>query len=330
MLFSYYFNSEKTHLLNCHFNVLNLVEYLNGSMDITFNAEIAEVHNGITLKKESQLGVFKLPPTAAGQGKHDIDFTRVRHGDQKKWIFTVVNNKNTTQRVVIGLISDTAQKNPLGMDIRHDNKEFDAELKGNNLSVLEPGYVAPELTQTLVNATFTQRGYPEGFSSDSGSYDSVFQNYSVSEFSQQLLQPIPANTKFKVQVELAPMQVGPVATQKLFDISIPNIGRITLAPIALEYMLEGGYADNVVREFFDAPASVGDFWNNGMTANARMTIEGDGKGVLTVTYNNKTLVGMYDHTLSANRIELKTAPLATTPAKDIVVRLDNLSVIYQK
>lgn len=320
MLFSYYFDSDKNHKLNCRFQVLQFAERAAGVIEIMFAAEITETKNGTRLKRETQVATFTFPPTPEGETKHDIDFTRVRYGDEKKWIFTVINNKDNKQKATVGLISETANKNPLGMDIYHDDEEFNVELKANNLAIIEQGYQPPVLTQTLFSNTFAQAGYPERFGSSSASYDGTFQNYLLSDFSQGFLEPIPVGAPFKLEMDLAPADVQPYKESRIFDLNIPKLGRISLLSIGLEYMIENGMADNVSRELFEIPATPEDFWNQGMKAKARMTITGDGLGTLSVKYGGATLTGVYDASVRFSDI--------TFAGK--TVRIDNMAGNYQK
>jgi hypothetical protein len=343
MLFSYYFNAEKTHRLNCRFEVLQFSEKAAGVIEIMFSAEINEIMNGIRKKKEVNVATFSFPPTPEGQVKHDIDFTRVRYGDDKKWIFTVINNKDNNQKLSVGLISETANKNPLGMDIFHDDDEFDVELKANNLAILEPNYVAPVLTQTMVNTQFAQPGYPERFGSLSASYDSIYQNYKVSDFTQGFLEPIPAGSKFKIQLDLAPKEVVPLDGNELFGLTIPNLGSISLLTNGLEYKVKDADVMDIVRAFFPEHVKPEDFWNNGMTPKARLTIEGNGEGILTVRYFDTSIIGAYDHNSTFSGMEFLGALArldndsedpnqngTNNPDNWIKVILDNITVIYQK
>lgn len=120
-----------------------------------FSAEVSEIMNGKKKRKEMKVSTFSFAPSSKDEAKHDIDFSRVRYAEQGKWIFTVTNNKDEEQKVTVGLITQSANKNPIGMDIYH-NDDFSAELKANTLAILEKNYIAPVLTQTLVNAQFEQ------------------------------------------------------------------------------------------------------------------------------------------------------------------------------
>lgn len=299
MLFSYYFDSDKTHLLNCRFRVLQFTEKAAGVIEIVFSAEMLEVQNTIIKRKEVKTGTFTFPPTSAGKTQNGFEFTRVRYGDDRKWIFTVINSIDTAQKSQIGLISDSANMNPLGMDIYNDETEYEAELKANTLAILEQEYVPPVLTQTIVNTMFEQLGYPENFDSITGSYDPIFQNYTLSDFTQVFLEPIPAHASFKISMDIAPIEM-PLSGVNVFTLTIPNLGAISLLTNGLEYMLENGTSADVVRVFFPSMIQLSDFWNNGMTSKARLSIEGNGTGQVVVSYNGVTVTGIYDTSKSFN------------------------------
>ncbi len=321
MLFSYYFDVEKKHLLNCHFNVLQFIEKSQGVVDIVFSTEISEWNNGSLIKKEAKTDTFSFPPAVEGQLKHDIDFTRVRYGNEKKWIFTVINNRSNTQKVEIGLISSTANKNPLGMDIIHDSDQFNADLKGNNLSILESTYVPPVLTQTVVNNHFTQAGYPSGFQSKSATYNSRFQNMEAKDFKQNFSEPIPVGSPFKISLDIAPKSLL-TSDGTIFALKIGEVGVVSLHEASLDYLIAGGTTSDIKRTLFDQEMKETDFWIAGMTSKARMSIEGDGKGLITVKYNNKTVQAAYDSSKEFSIIEFY--------ARDIESYIDNINVTYQK
>lgn len=339
MLFSYYFNTDKTHLLNCTFKVLQFTEKAAGVIEIMFSGEVAEWQHGIRVKRENKVATFSFPPTPEGQTKHDIDFTRVRYADQKKWIFTVINNKDANQKLEVGIISSTANKNPLGLDIYHDDDEFEVELKANTLSILEQSYVPPVLTQTVVSTDMAQVGYPERFSSATASYDSIAQNLTVQDFRQDFSDVIPSGSYFKMQLDIAPQSVNPAEGEILFDLTIPNLGRVSLFQTGFEYLLEGGVTSDIVRILVDTPVQVVDFYENyTMKSKSKMTIEGDGNGGLKVTYLGMTLTASYDHTKEFSLIEFRGAYAGgaiipadmNKPEYGLPAKVDNILVTYRK
>ncbi|ARC67388.1 hypothetical protein B14_200177 (plasmid) [Bacillus licheniformis] len=337
MLFSYYFDTRKMHVLNCHFRVIQFAEKAEGEIEIIFTAEISEKINGITKKSETKTSTFKFPASQKGETKHDIDFTRVRYAEQKKWIFTVKNNKDTRQSVTIGLISSTANKNPLGLDVYHDSSEFDAQLKANNLSILEKNYNVPVLTQTLVYETFDNAGYPDKFSSFTAQYDETGKNYTVKDFRQDFLEEIPERTAFTIKLDLAPLNVDPVAGSKIFTLEIPNLGEFNLTKISFDYLIHNGTSSDYVRAYFDEALNVSDFYKEPIILNkAKLIIEGDGEGNLSATYAGKTIKAVYDSTQTFSYINFKGG-LNTSKEEDqsnvnnlIPSKLDNISVTYHK
>lgn len=307
MIFSYYFDAEKTHLLNCRFQVLQFSELALGFIELMFSAEMIEIQNGYTMKKESKVATFSFPPVIEGQEKHDVDFTRVRYAKDKKWIFTCSNNRQTDQKVEVGLISTTANKNPLGMDIYHDDEEFEVQLKANNLSILEPTYVAPVLNQTLVNATFDNPGLPERFQSVSASFNSTFKLVELSEFTQTFLEPIPVFAPFTITMDVAPRTVIPKVGTEIWKLEVANLGIFSLHTYGIEYVMHGGTLTETVRAFLDGPLTNDLFFHQGMKAPARLVIQGDGKGQLTFSYAGKKVTGTYDASQNMSQLSFRGA-----------------------
>jgi hypothetical protein len=336
MLFSYYFDTKKTHLLNCSFDVLQFAEKAEGVIEIMFSAEISEWRNNVRSRQEKKVGTFQFPPLRAGEDKHDIDFTRVRYGDEKKWIFTVINNKDNTQKIEVGLISSTANKNPLGLDVSHDSEEFNADLKGNNLSILENTYIPPVLNQTVAETSFATAGYPERFNSDTAIYDSTYQNQVVNDFRQDFLDPVPSETPFTIEVDIAPKDVNPYDGNKVFDFILPFLGTVSAYQTYLQFVKHEGTSADVVQEVFDTTMEPSQFFNNGMTPQAKLVIKGDGEGYVTVKYNDKTLVAEYDATNEFSYIDFRGEFAGDEEAdpKDaknwLPSRIDNIAVTYRK
>ncbi|MCD7910921.1 hypothetical protein KC480_05200 [Bacillus velezensis] len=336
MLFSYYFDTRKTHLLNCHFHVRQYTEKADGEIEIAFSAEISEVVNGIIKKNETKNSIFKFPANKKEEVKHDIDFTRVRFAEQKKWIFTVKNNKDTHQSVTIGLISSALNRNPLGLDVYHDTSEFNAELKANNLSILEKNYSVPVLTQTLVYETFDNAGFPDRFSSFTAAYDETEKNYIVKDFRQDFLDEIPERTAFTISIDIAPLSVDPIEGSKIFNLVIPNLGEFNLTKISFDYLINNGTSSDYVREYYDAALKVSDFYKEPVILNkAKLIIEGDGEGNLIATYGGKSIRSVYDPTKTFSYIDFKGGLKIIGENQEdfqnlIPSKIDNISVSYQK
>ncbi|UYX56131.1 hypothetical protein M3Y14_34690 (plasmid) [Bacillus thuringiensis] len=342
MLFSYYFDTKKTHQLNCHFSVLQFNKKTAGVIDIMFSAEISEVMNGKKKKKELKVATFSFTPPSKGEAKHDIDFSRVRYANEGKWIFTITNNKDEAQKVTVGLITATANKNPMGMDIYHDD-DFSAELKANTLAILEKNYVPPVLTQTLVNAQFEQPGYPEGFFSVSGMYNSEFQMYDLSDFTQDFAEPIPQHAKFDILLNIAPSEFIKDKNE-VFSLEINKLGTLKLLKNGLEYKAHNGSSSEVVFDQYEQEITEKDFFNNGFTTKSFVKLSGDGEGNLIISYNGRTINTTYNSQAEILKMifkgTLKNLPDGLTdedlekekknPMNWIKSKVDAIKIVYHK
>lgn len=296
MLFSYYFDTKKTHLLNCDFKMIEIAEASEGMTKITYEASIEEKVNSISKKREKLTGIFNIPPAKEGSPLHDVEFDRIRHSGSKKWIFTITNAKNTSQTALVGLISTTINKNPLGFDVYNDNGELDTELSENNLATLDPSYIPPVLTQTVVDAEFKQEDLPIRFTSFTAKFDETDLTTITKEFRQDFREEIPPEVPFKMEMHIAPLSIDSIDTERVFDFIAPNLGRVSLLKNGLEYLIHNGLNSDTVRIFFDAPVKLSDFLLDGtLTIKSHFLIEGDGEGNLTIKYYNQTITSIYDH-----------------------------------
>jgi hypothetical protein len=329
LLFSYYFDIEKTHLVNCGFQIRNIKTKQDGSKEIDFLAYIEETQNGYTEKRETITGIFTFP--IGGQEEHDIDFIRTRYESEKKWIFEIRNNKNPGEKVIIGLISETANKNPLGLDICHDEDNYKAELRANNLSQLEQSYVAPKLTQTIAYGDFNEPGYPYGFTSLTAKYDTTNKLFELSDFKQTFRDPIPPSSAFRIEMDIAPLSVTPKSGSHIFSLFIRNLGVICLLMDRIEYKKEND--TNVLEAYFESYIDPSYFYNNGFKTNAKLIITGNENGEITIQYGGLTIQGTYDNTKEIPEMSLQSYEDQTSTessVKWIRYYLDNVKVTYTK
>jgi hypothetical protein len=312
LIFSYYFDAERTHVLNCGFQVENITTKPDKSIDTTFTAYIEEVENEVIKKKESYTATFTFTASTT-EDQHDIDFIRTRYASQKKWIFEVRNNKDPNQKVIIGLISDTANKNPLGLDIYYENDKYDAELKANNLSQLEQNYIVPEIVQTVASGDFNDPG--------------------LSDFTQTFIESIPPQTKFKIEMNIAPTSVNPKSGLNIFDLNIENVGTVSLLTGGIEYLKTNGTPSDIQQAYFSNNVTSNDFFQNGFKTNSKLTIEGDGAGLIIINYAGLNITGTYDHTKPINSMFLHSYEDqdSTLQSQKIIKHyLDNIKVTYTK
>jgi hypothetical protein len=332
LLFSYYLDEEKQHKINYGFYVNKVMENLDGSKTIEFLAYIEEINGADRLRREETLQAFTIPQSVdQEQLDHDIDFIRTRYEPERKWIFEIRNNRTPSERVVLGLISNTATQNPLGMDIYHDEKTYQAELRANNLSKLDTSYIPPALVQTIAKGTFDEPGYPYGFTSLSAKYDDTKKLFELSDFKQVFLDPIPAASLFRAEMDMAPLMVTPKEGNTLFELMIPDMGSLSLQLDRLSY--QAAHNDEVVEVNFDSYVDVDQFYKGGFSSKARLTIEGDGKGNLIIQYAGVTIQASYDASKEYTELQFQSKEEASSTREYpvwIPCYLDNLRVIYIK
>lgn len=334
MYFSYYFDIKKTHLLNCGFVAETFGTQADGTITTKFTAYIEEIIDGQRVKREQKTQEFTFPAAQRvnDPSDYDIDFLRERYAPQKKWIFVVKNNRNPLQKIQIGLISETANQNPLGMDIFYEDEKYKSELKASNLSKLESNYVAPVIQQTLVNFDFTSPGFPEGFTAVGATYDSSYKLYEASDFTHILSEAVQANTKFTLSLNMAPNSINPASPPEVFKFRVLGVGTFSLLQNGISYLGEGQEENNRVTRTFnntDLPLAPIFFFNYGLKDKSKLTIEADGKGNITFTYGGIAITGSYDASKKVTGFSLEGVSDAQTSQK-IKVKLDNISLIYEK
>lgn len=330
LLFSYYFDVNKTHLVNCGFQINNIKTKQDGNKEVEFLAYIEEIENDNTNKRESITGIFTFP-SGSQKEEHDIDFIRTRYEREKKWIFEIRNNKNPEEKVIIGLITETANKNPLGLDIYHNEDNYKAELRANNLSQLEQSYVAPKLTQTIAYGNFNEPGYPYGFTSLTAKYDAINKLFELSDFTQIFRDPIPPSSAFRIEMDIAPLSIAPKNGSHIFSLSIKNLGTVSLLTDRIAYQKKND--TNVIETYFSSYIDPSYFYSNGFKENAKLIISGKENGEITIQYGGLTIQGTYDHTKEIPEMSLQSYEDQTSTDssfKWIRYYLDNIKATYTK
>lgn len=303
MKYSYFFNAEKSHRLEFSFEVQNYKALDNGNTEIVFIARVSEFINNEQARSESKTGTFVF---AAGNKGHDVDLLRIRISEQDKWVFHVKNNKDASQDVIVGLITKTADANPLGEDIYHTSPIYDAELKGNNLAILEQSYQPPVLTQTLVYTTFATPEYPIGFSSHTATYSSQRLLYELKDFRQVFSQPIESHTAFSIEMNVAPLNTNTVG-DSIFWVNVDGIGRFEAQKKNLVFVKEGDEYVNAVKIPLNVALVPELLYKSNSFMNAsKLTISGNGIGKLTVTYAGKQFIVDYNAGQPIQFVELIT------------------------
>jgi len=321
MLISYYFDTDKKHKLNFGIQIKSF-KLSGNNYDMSLVGYIEEWINNIRVKREEKNGNFQLKLSEVS--KHDLDLIRTRYANEKKWIFEIINNKNNTQRLLIGLISGTANKNPIGVDIYNDETQYNLLLKGNNLSQIEDTYKPPVITQTIGSLTFDTEGYPNGFSSLTASYNKGQQLFDVKDFKFIFSEPIPEQCEFHLEMDIAPSKMIVPNSDSLIWIHLDGVGDFQLTQSGIVFK----NGETEISGLFESELSVTDFYDNGFKPKSRFIIEGDGKGNLSFCYAGVEITAPYNHLTSHRYVELKYNILPME--LDIYKKLDNLFAYFKK
>lgn len=306
MIFSYYYDVQKTHLLNCGFNVSSIHQQSNGSIQATFIAFIEEVLGEEVLKRESVQRTFTFRANQENRGDHNIDFLRQRFADENKWVFEIRNNTNIAEGVVLGLISQTATRNPLGFDIIHNSEAYSSQVKGSNLSQIDDNIKSPIVKQTMVDTTFSSAGYPYGFSSETAIHNSRLNIMEANEFRQKFIESIPPETPFVIQMNLAPETLNLKYTDDQFvSISIEDVGLFRAYPDRMTFLRSDHPPQDVVEIRFDETKTVESFYNSGFQNDSNLTIEGDGRNSLNIRYAGHHIHTTYNPSATPSEITME-------------------------
>ncbi|SFJ65529.1 hypothetical protein SAMN02799624_05403 [Paenibacillus sp. UNC496MF] len=318
MQYSYFFDADKTHRLEFTMTVLNYTpDTVNDQVIVLLGATVTEIIDNEEVAKQTKLGTFHFDPES-----QSLDVNRIRIAEQNKWIFEITNNKKPDEAIVMGLITTTTTGNPIGLDIESINTGFNADLRANNLAILEATYVPPVLDQLILEAYFATAEWPKGFTTNSGIYDSMRQMYQLQDFTQRI--EIADSTKFAIQLNAAPLSL-PAANNDIFGIRVDGVGNFTLMKGHIKFVQEG--ADPVldaVLVALDKQVAPADFYGfNSFLAPSKLLIEGDGISNLTFTYAGKVLHATYNPMKPVVSMQMNSY-------EGVPVNLDNMLVTYYK
>src|SRR5699024_8318290 len=178
----YYFDHLKTHIIECGVDVHDINVKSNKETEIDTTVYIQEIKDNKVLMYEETEKVFTKPASET----RDIifDIIRSRYKEDNKWIFEIRNMANAGEAVIVGLISETALDNPIGVEYKHDAEHYSSELKANNLSLIKGTALSPIIKQTVISEKFDLIGYPKGFTSETSLHDNNLKIMNTKEFKQ--------------------------------------------------------------------------------------------------------------------------------------------------
>lgn len=299
MKYSYFFNPDKSHRLECEVIIGNSVVRAGGETEYFVTARITEIINNAIRKQESMGATFIYPSAQ----EHAIDTFRIRYASQKKWIFNVRNNRNQNQSITVGIISDISNKNPLGCDIYYENGSYRLDLKANNLSVLEQTYTPPVISQTLISTGFDTPFLPDRFNTSGYVFHDNEKFIELRDFQYTYFEDVQPFNRFRMMIQIAPRTIDH-NDEKIFSMHLNGIGDITFTSSELSFKntddeVMSVSVENIVPEKF--------YENGFFHLPATLDVEADGKDTVIIKYAGYELQAPYNAQNSHNQISFEAS-----------------------
>src|SRR5690606_36246893 len=100
-------------------------------------------------------------------------------------------------------------------------------------------------------------------------------------------------------------------------------------PMSLDFLIKDGTISDIQRASFEQSIKIEDFWTStNMTNKAKLIIEGDGIGNLTIQYNQTKVQAQYDPSIPFSSIGFVGGVVSENEL--IESRIDNIIGTYQK
>lgn len=338
MEYVYAFDALKKHTLTFQFAIDQYLEKANGVIDMYCRGTVIEKKDGRILHKESKSRTFSFKNKSDKQKQHDFNVSRIRYTPDKKWILSVSNNESIEEVLEVGIISDTANKNPLFVDIYSKDTVYSYYVKGNNLGILEANYKAPILEQTVVDYTFDQPGIPDGFVVDSSTFNSDIRAIQTEGFNYMFPSAIPENTSFTIQMNVLPVDLTGSIDGSIFTIVAKGIGAFTIYPTKMSFLGEGFPESSAIYKTFATPITdLTQLYDKVFKRESKAQIIGDGLGNLTLVFNNNSILTTYEPNQEFQHTSLVGGIISTsvddegnTIEERIKQNVDNISVTFKK
>ena len=338
MEYIYSFDALKKHTLSFEFVIEQYLEKANGVIDMFVTGVVKEVKDGKVLHKEMKSRTFSFKNKSDKQAQHDLNLSRIRYADEKKWILSVTNNESASEKLEVGIISETANKNPLFVDIYSKDKVYSYYIKGNNLAQLETGFVPPILEQTIVNYTFDQPGVPDGFIVDSSTFNNEMKAITTDGFNYTLPSDIQGDSIFTMKFNIVPTSLTGAVDGALFTVTIGLLGTLTVFSDNMSFLNTNYPNGAAINKTFKTPITdIKQLYDIVYKRESEVKFNGDGKGNLSISFNNEAMDATYDNTFNYNSIIMGGGIISESEDSEgnkiyerIKQNVDNISVTFKK
>ena len=332
MYYSYYYDIKKTHVVNCGLKMLSATEETNGTINAQFIIYIEEKKDGVVVKREEKTALFNFLGSLRNddESDYDLDLFREQLSNKKKWIFNVKNNRNAAQNVMLGLITQVAEKNPLGCEIIYEEEGYTSELKAGNIGQLDSQYVEPVVRQTVAAFYFNEGGISEELQvPDTAEYLQGYRLYRMKRFTNVFKEAVDPNTKFVFEANIAPETFDVAVEPTIFDMVLHGIGTFSLNRNSISFMPVGGTASDRMSVTLLTTLTPDQFFNSGLRTASLVKAAADGNGNIKINYANVELNARYNPSNQFTGVTFE-GKIRAGSSDRIMSKVDNIIAYYEK
>lgn len=329
MQYVYSFNPQGTHTITMDHRVVQYLVKEGGKIEIVLALRVFENYNGNQTRSEATTAAFNFDMNSDGEYKIQVD--RIFDKASKKFILSIWNALNSSEKAEIGIISDNLTRNPYFVDLLYNEPGYQGSIKAPRISQNE-NYVPPALTQTIISHTFDQAGLPDYFVTTSDVHIPGSNHLEIKEFAYTLPYQVPDNVPWTLSMDIAPRSLEETEGNKIFEIEIDQVGVIGLELNRLTF-LKAGQEEESDRPF-DNPITLEQFYSTSFTPQSRLSVGALGNGAMIINYAGREFHVLYDHSKKIGAINFKTGlkkgATEDNNANRNPVKLDNLKLTYRK
>lgn len=331
MQYEYVFDPQKMHSIIFEHRTVQYSLKEGGQVEIVLAMSVSEKYNGKLTRSESTTAAFSFKTNADGEYPLQID--RIRHGPSGKFILSIWNSTNASQKAEIGIISDYVTRNPYYEDLIYRETGYQGSVKAPMISRLD-NYTPPVLTHTVINHTFDQAGLPDNFITTSDVHIPSGRYIEIKEFQYSLIHQVPDKVAWAFQMNVAPKSLAPTKDGKFFEVEIDQVGTISLELNRITFLKAGASEDELIDRPFDKPITLDQFFTTNFTAQSLLSVSAHVNGAIIIRYAGKEFQSLYDNTKKISFVNFGTGFLQGTIEEDNdhreAVRLDNMKLTYNK
>lgn len=292
MKFAYYYDLEKTHVVEYDLKKESLAQLTDGRLALSLEASIEERVGDKVLKREEKTKTFLFLPDDLDIDKHDLTVSRIFIAEQGKWILEVRNRQNENDTLTIGILSDTKGE-PVLLEVNHED-EYRATSQANLLSRIASEYNPPLIAQTRFEYTFDGPGLPQEMTSKTATYDGQRQAVKLSDVKVSMPALTVIGAQFETSMQVLPETLVPApGTDRIFVVVLDTIGTVEILSDKMRFTPDA-LGSQPVEHLWGAPLSKDKLESYYVHPQANFYVRGDGVSELLIGWYGEEIKTTYD------------------------------------